>query len=207
VGADLPLPREASSVGTGRLPLVSMALCALACLLMLLPPAVHERLYFDHRLLRGGDVVGLVSGHWIHADGGHLAWNVAALSILAAVIERHSRRLLLHSLAVGTACVDLLLLSPLSAIQRYCGLSGLLNTLLGVALYLCWRETRSAMVPLMGAACLAKIALESLTGHSLFTDISWPPFPAAHLAGMAGAALVLACRRQPREGTLPITRT
>lgn len=173
-----------------RFPLVTLALCALACLLMLLPPALHQRLYFDHRLLREGDFLGLVTGHWIHADSGHLAWNVAALSILAAVIERRSRRLLLGSLVVGTVCVDLLLLSPVSDIQRYCGLSGVLNTLTGVALFMCWRETRSAVVPLLGAACLAKIALESHTGHSLFTDITWPPFAPAHLAGMAGAALL-----------------
>jgi hypothetical protein len=91
--------------------------------------------------------------------------------------------------------VDLLLISPLSDIQRYCGLSGLLNTLMGVALYLCWRETRSLLAPLLGLACLAKIALETYTGHSLVTDITWPPFAPAHLAGMAGAALVLVKRK------------
>ena len=187
-----------------RYPLVTLALCALPCLLMLLPPAVHERLYFDHRLLSRGELLGLVTGHWVHADTGHLAWNVAALAILAAVIERRSRRLLLWSIAIGTACVDLLLLSPAGDIQRYCGLSGVLNTLTGVALWLCWRETRSPAVPLLAIACLAKIALESATGHSLFTDISWPHFPAAHLAGMAGAALLLGALRW-REGDVPAT--
>ncbi len=174
-----------------RIPLLSLCLTAASCLLMLLPPELHALLYFDRQQLAAGHPLGLVTGHWIHADWQHLAWNAAALLILAGAIERHSRRLLVASIAAGTLAVDALLLSPFCELVRYCGLSGLLNTLLGVALYLLWRETRSPVVPLVGAAALAKIALELQSGQSVFTDISWPPFAAAHLAGMTGAALLL----------------
>ena len=159
---------------------------------MLLPSAAHEVLYFDYRVLAGGNWLGLISGHWIHADAPHLAWNVSALAVLAALIEARSRRLLACSIIVGMACVDLLLLSPLSELQRYCGLSGLLNTLLGVVLYLFWRETRSRLVITVGILCLAKIALEMYFGQSVFTDITWPPFVMAHLAGMLAAPLAVA---------------
>ena len=178
-----------------RMPLLSLCLTAASCLLMLLPPELHALLYFDRQQLAAGHSLGLVTGHWIHADWQHLAWNAAALPMLAGVIERHSRRLLVASIAAGTLAVDALLLSPFCELVRYCGLSGLLNTLLGVALYLLWRETRSPVVPLVGAAALAKIALELQSGQSVFTDISWPPFAAAHLAGMTGAALLLAYLR------------
>lgn len=191
-------------VGAGaRIPLLSLALGLLACLPMLLPPAVQELLYFDRSLLARGNPAGLVAGHWLHAGLEHLAWNVAALVILAALLERHSRRLLVVTVCVGMLAVDALLVSPLCDLQRYCGLSGLLNTLLGVALYLQWRESRSPLVVLIAAACLAKIALEVYSGQSLFTDIDWPPFAAAHLAGITGAALVVVCLRAARSAAVP----
>ncbi len=182
-----------------RAPLLALALGVAACLPALLPPAVRELLYFDRSLLAGGNPAGLVTGHWLHAGLEHLAWNVAALVILAALLERYSRRLLLATLCVGTLAVDALLLSPWCELQRYCGLSGLLNSLLGVVLYLRWRETHSPLVALITVACLAKIALEIHSGHSLFTNIDWPPFAAAHLAGITGAALVVACLRSVRD--------
>jgi rhomboid family GlyGly-CTERM serine protease len=174
-----------------QIPYISLLLSALAGALMLLPQEVHNRLYFDYHLLSQGHLWGLVSGHWIHADIQHLIWNVAALAILATIIETRSRRLLLWSIVIGTACVDILLMSPISELQRYCGLSGLLNTLLGVALYVYWRETRSTAVIVVGILSVAKIALEMYSGHSVFTDISWPPFTTAHLAGILGAPIVI----------------
>ena len=174
-----------------KFPFISLLLSAIAYGLMLLPQEVHDRLYFDTQILSQGHLWGLVSGHWIHADGQHFIWNVTALALLAGIIETRSRRLLLWSIVIGTVCVDLLLLSPASELQRYCGLSGLLNTLLGVALYIYWRETRSQTVIVVGLFCVAKIALEMYSGHSIFTDISWPPFAAAHLAGILGVPVVI----------------
>lgn len=167
---------------------------------MLLPLAVHNGLYFDYHQLYGGRWLGLITGHWMHADFQHLAWNVSALAILGAMIEARSRTLLLRSIVVGTICVDLLLLSPYSDLQRYCGLSGLLNTLLGVALYRFWRETRSLVVVLTAVLSVAKIALEMHSGQAIFTDVAWPPFAMAHLAGITGAPLALMLGAGQRHG-------
>jgi rhomboid family GlyGly-CTERM serine protease len=158
---------------------------------MYLPEALQAQLYFDQSLLANGQLWRLVSGHWLHADIAHLQWNALAFILLASAIELRSRQLLLYSLLAGTLSVDLLLLSPLSSIQRYCGLSGVLNTLLGVTLYLYWRETRSPIVLLVGLCSILKIVIEINSGQSVFTDISWPPFPLAHLAGLLGTPLAL----------------
>ena len=183
-----------------RIPIITLLLCCLAGGLMLLPPDAHNALYFNHDSLYSGRFLGLVTGHWMHADLQHLAWNVSALAILGALIEARSRTLLLWSILVGMLSVDLLLLSPFSELQRYCGLSGLLNTLLGVALYLLWRETRSAMVALTALLCMGKIALEMYSGQSIFTHLTWPPFAIAHLAGILGTPLaVLPVARLRRE--------
>lgn len=172
-------------------PLLTPLLGLMAVLLAQLSPAAHEALYFNIERLAGGEWHGLVSGHWIHADTQHLLWNVSALVLLGAIIEAYSRRLLAISLLVGTLFVDLLLVSPLADVTRYCGLSGLLNTLLGVALYLFWRRTHSQTVVLVGALSLLKIAIEIILSQSLFTNTSWPPFALAHLAGMAGVPVAL----------------
>jgi rhomboid family GlyGly-CTERM serine protease len=186
---------------TRQIPVLTLLLSALACLLMCLPLTAHELLYFDYQRLLEGQWWKAVSGHWIHADASHLLWNVVALGVLAAIIERRSRALLLWSLAIGCVFVDILLFSPLSSLQRYCGLSGILNTLLGVVLYLYWRETRSPLVLVTGLLCVGKIALEIVSGESVFTDISWPPFAMAHLAGLVAAPVVLwICQRKDYAG-------
>lgn len=178
-----------------KLPMLTTALAVLTSLLMFLPETVHQLLYFDHQQLAQGQLWRLLTGHWIHADSGHLIWNVLALVVLSAMIERRSRHLLQLSLGIGIVCVDILLVSPFSTLQLYCGLSGVLNTLLGVALYIYWRETGSSLVILAAILCLAKVALEVGAGQSIFTDISWPPFALAHLAGILGAPVVVWCYR------------
>lgn len=172
-------------------PFLTLALCLLAALLMVLPEPISEMLYFDHQQLSSGNLWSLVTGHWMHADGQHLMWNLLGLAILGIMIERHSRMMLLLSLGMGMLAVNLLLLSPFSELQRYCGLSGVLNTLLGVALYCRWRETGSIIVPIVGALSIAKIFVEIQTGTNLFTDISWPPYPLAHLAGLLATPATL----------------
>ena len=174
-----------------QIPFITLLLALLAGALMLLPAAQKAHLYVDLDAIEQGHFLGLLSGHWMHADFEHLVWNVAAFAILGSLLERHSRTLLLSSLAIGTLAIDVLLLSPLSDIQRYCGLSGVLNTLLGVALYLNWRQTRSALVVMIGFLSILKILIELGSGQSVFTDISWPPFPLAHLAGLLATPVVI----------------
>lgn len=172
-----------------NLPVFSALLGIFASLVMLLPQSVHNVLYFDHAQFSVGSYLGVISGHWVHADWEHLGWNVLALVILAAIIEYRSRRLLLSSIFAGMLIVDLLLFSPLSSIQRYCGLSGMLNTMLGIVLICYWRETRSVLIPAFGLLCIAKIVVELHIGSSIITNISWPPYAMAHVAGLLGTPL------------------
>ena len=183
-----------------RIPYLTLLFCSLAGCVGLLPSTAHNVLYFNFDHLLNGRWLGLITGHWVHTDFQHLVWNVSALAILGVIIEVRSRPLLLWSIAVGMLCVDLLLLSPFSDLQRYCGLSGLLNTLLGVALYLLWRESGSRVVVLTAVLCLAKIALEIHSGQSIFTEIAWPPFAKAHLAGIMGAPLAVILGARKRHG-------
>jgi rhomboid family GlyGly-CTERM serine protease len=190
-----------------RIPLLSLLLGAVTLLLMASPPAIHELLYFDTRQLQQGMPLGIITAHWIHADGEHLAWNLGALLLIAPLIEMHSRTLLWSSLLAGTVCVDLLLISPWSDLQRYCGLSGVLNTLFGTLLYLYWRRTRSPVVVIVSFLAVVKIALEVISGQALFTDFGWPPFAIAHLAGILATPLAIwcACHLKSRQCRMATT--
>lgn len=174
-----------------KIPLLTLLLTLCASLLMLFPQSIQEWLYFDHSLVAAGNWWLLISGHWIHVDSEHLVWNIAAFVVLASIIEARSKSLLVVSLLAGMICIDLLLFSPFNSVQRYCGLSGVLNTLMGTVIYIYWVETGSKATLLAMLLCLAKIAVEINTGQSIFTNSSWPPYAIAHLAGMLAAPFAI----------------
>jgi rhomboid family GlyGly-CTERM serine protease len=169
---------------------------ALAILLAVLHVGgVFEPLLLTRDGIAGGELWRLVTGHLVHSDGEHLAWNLATLLVLGCAHEVLSRTsparfclaLAAAGAAVGTA---VLLVTPLAA---YCGLSGVLNTLFVLVLADVWRVTGSRLVMLAGAADLAKIVVEAAAGRALFTATAWPPVPEAHLVGFAvGLAMVFA---------------
>ncbi|MEM1111931.1 MAG: rhombosortase [Pseudomonadota bacterium] len=174
-----------------KTPWLTMALASIAGLLHLLPEAIRSSLYFDKAQLAQGNPLGLFTGHWLHGDGEHLLWNVAGLLVLGGLIEQFSRRHLAVGLVAGTLAVNMLLLAPWLELQRYCGLSGVLNTLLVIALLHLWHTSRSLVIPLIGLLSLGKIFIEMQAGVALFTHTAWPPFAAAHLAGVIGGGIVL----------------
>ncbi len=178
----------------GRLPIVTLLLCLFAEVLLYLPAELHAQLYFERAALQAGGALGLLTGQWIHADAEHLYWNMLALAVLGWIIESHSRRLLVCSLVVGMLSVNALLLSPLCELQRYCGLSGLLNTLLVVAIHLRWQQSRSPLIACIALASVFKLAVELYSGQSLLTHISWAPYAPAHLAGLLGGLVLLRFR-------------
>lgn len=170
---------------------VSLALAILSISLIFFAAEMQALLYFDRDLLRQGQIWRLITGHLVHADRVHLLWNVVALVLLSGVIERASRRLLLFSLLSGVVAVDVLLLSAWSDIDYYCGLSGVLNSVLVVTLWVVWQQSRSHWVSVTAVLCLGKILLEITLNDTVISHISWPPYPLAHLAGAIGGVFTL----------------
>ena len=118
---------------------------ALALVLAIhLVPFDTDILLFGSREIQDGQLWRLLTGHLVHADWNHLAWNALGLAVLGWLIERRSRRLLWLSLLAGTACVNTLLM--FSSLDYYCGLSGVLNAPLVVAQWLEWRASHSRWV-------------------------------------------------------------
>jgi rhomboid family GlyGly-CTERM serine protease len=148
-------------------------------------------LYFSAAGIFDGEAWRIISGHFMHADLQHLLWNCLGLAVLGTLLEFRSRTVLLASLGTGIVVVSALLLTPYAKLDYYCGLSGVLNTLLLVALWLEWKSTRSRLIILITCACIAKVVIEVSQGVSIMTHITWPPYAWSHVAGLIGALPVI----------------
>jgi len=150
-----------------------------------------SQLYFSAASILQGEYWRIISGHFMHADGQHLFWNSLGLIVLGGLLEHRSRTLLLATIAAGIASVSALLLTPYAQLDFYCGLSGVLNSLLLVALWFEWRSTRSLLIPLIACGSIAKVIVEVSQGTSIMTHISWPPFAWSHVAGLFGGLFII----------------
>lgn len=171
-------------------PWLTLTMAALALLLYLGAGPAAPALIFDRVAVTHGQWWRLGTGHLIHCDLSHLGWDVAGLLALGWLFEdRFSRGWFLTIMASGMGAVNAWLWWG-QAPMRYCGLSGLLNTLLAVGLIQQWRTSRSGLVVAVGLAATLKIALECLHDQALFTATAWPSVPQAHAAGLS-AGIVL----------------
>ena len=164
--------------------------------------------FFSAADINRGESWRLLSGHLMHADGQHLLWNCLGLAVLGTIIEKHSRMTLWTALGAGIVSVNVLLLTPFAQLDYYCGLSGVLNTLLLVALWLEWRVSRSWLIIVIGCGSVAKVLAEVSLGASIVTHISWPPYAWSHVAGMIGGLIaILVIQLLQDSGVKQLTRT
>jgi len=150
-------------------------------------------LYFSAADIARGETWRIVTGHFVHADPEHLWWNCLGLAVLGMLIEYRSRFLLWATLGAGIASVSALLLTPFSHLEYYCGLSGVLNTLLLASLWLEWQRSRSWLIIAIAGGSIAKAVIEVSLGASIVTSISWPPYAWSHVAGLMGALIIIIC--------------
>jgi rhomboid family GlyGly-CTERM serine protease len=175
-----------------RMPILTVSLVmALIGLYWLAPD--RTLLYFSAQEITRGETWRLLTGHFMHADPEHLMWNGLGLAILGMLIEQYSRTMLWAALGAGIICVNVLLLSPFAQLDYYCGLSGVLNTLLLVALWLEWQATRSWLILAIAGGSIAKSVIEVSLGESIMTHISWPPYAWSHVAGLVGGLITVWC--------------
>ena len=173
-----------------KLPWLTLFLgLGVGALFLISGPAPEAWLY-DRAAIANGELWRLVTGHLVHSDAAHLAWNLGAFVILGALAETRLglRPLPLLGLLLGAAtAIDLWLWWLEPGMLRYCGLSGLLNGLLAAAAIGLWRRTGSPVFLLLLIGDLAKIGLEAGLGGALLptSGLAWGAVPGAHLAGLA----------------------
>jgi rhomboid family GlyGly-CTERM serine protease len=172
-----------------RTALLTLAALAATWLAGSAPPAW----VFDAGQVAQGEWWRLVTGHWVHSDLEHAAWDIGALALLGALFEHRLGNRMLVVLGVGMVGVDAWLLTSATAPDAYCGLSGILNSLLAAGLLVIGRERPHPVIVLTGLGAAAKILVEMAAGGALFTDTAWPSVPEAHAVGFACGLLCGFC--------------
>lgn len=179
------------SRNTSSLPwLTGLAVLAAAGLWLILGPAPPSLVY-DRAAIIQGEWWRLLTGHLVHSNAEHALWDIAALALIGWVMERQGRLRMTLAVLSGMVAVSAGLWWGLPGLERYCGLSGMLNTLFVIALADLWTVRRHPVIPLIAIGLLLKLAAEITARHSLFVQTLWPSVPEAHLAGCLGALAIL----------------
>lgn len=134
----------------------------------------------------------LLTGHLVHADAMHLAWNVLGILLVWWLFAREYRlRDWLWVLLASTAAIGagFLVLEP--ELGWYVGFSGVLHGAMAAGLVAWLRTERDALTALVALLFAGKLAWEHLHGALPFTSasLSLPVVHAAHTYGAAGGAL------------------
>lgn len=152
----------------------------------------REGIYFNNELWR------LLTGHLMHTDSRHLISNIAGLWILAALYKYNHGKYLLLILLITSLCLSLLLIWYFPLVKRYCGLSGVLNSLFVICLLQVNAHTHSKKIKHMLLSILLLYIIKLIfdqTEHSFhFSNNQWPTLGMAHSLG-AFIGLGLYCIR------------
>lgn len=167
-------------------------------------PGLEQWLVLDRDAVLDGQVWRLVTGHWTHASGEHLLWDVIAFVALGWWVRREGARYYWLALLVGAVTVGAGFLAFEPELPEYRGLSGLCSTFVGVLVYRwgvrAWRERSPLMGPAVALALVtftAKVIYEFHTSGAVFVSAAggMVPVPLAHAIGVvAGAALCMGIR-------------
>ena len=169
----------------------SLLIGGLALALYLIAGPAPELLVYDRTAIAAGEWWRLITGHWVHGDAGHALWDIAALALFGALFEGRLGRGIYWSLALGTVAIDAWLWWAMPELIRYCGLSGIINSLIAAGLWQTWRQTRDPLILWVGVAAVAKIGVEVAAGGALFTHTAWSSVPVVHAVGfVAGLPVV-----------------
>ena len=191
--------------GPWRLPV------SLAAALVLVHLGGHARLpalRYERAAVLDGEVWRLVTGHLVHADLGHLAWNVLGVLIVWGLFARDfTVRQWVVILIASTAATSLgfLLLEP--GLEWYVGFSGVLHGCMAAGLVAWLRSVRDPLTWLVAGLFAAKLAWEHSVGVLPFTggSLSIPVVHEAHTYGAVGgllAATLLSVRTRPSAASL-----
>jgi rhomboid family GlyGly-CTERM serine protease len=164
-------------------------------------------LRYERSAVLAGEAWRLLSGHFVHADLVHLAWNVLGVVIVAFLFARdYSARQWLVILLASTATTNLgfLLLEP--QLEWYVGFSGVLHGLMAAGLVGWLRVSRDAVTWIVMGLFAAKLAWEHFSGPLPFTaeSLELPVIHEAHSYGAIGGGLagLWLTRRTPRPASL-----
>ncbi|MDI3325039.1 rhombosortase [Pontibacterium granulatum] len=175
-----------------RFPFPLKTFCAAICIIFLTKGDLLTLCFDLNAITHQGEWWRLITGHLVHSNSSHLFWDLCAFAAVSCYLERHTPALLLPSWLAGLISVNLLLMSPLSELSYYCGLSGMLFAPLIVALFQFQKQIGGLIGYLPLLVTGAKLGRELISSKYFLVQSEWAPYPEAHLAGLMGGLLLMA---------------
>ncbi|MFN8604464.1 MAG: rhombosortase [Candidatus Binatia bacterium] len=170
-------------------------------------PAVTGVLRYERTAIQDGQWWRLATGHLVHADGAHLAWNLAGAALVGWLFAgEYTWRAWCAIALASVAAIDagFLVLQP--GLEWYVGLSGVLHGCMAAGLAAWLARRRDPLVVAIAVVFAAKLAWEQWHGALPFTagTLDVPVVVEAHgygaIGGLAAAAALGFGRR--RRATL-----
>jgi len=174
-------------------------------LIYLIPVADLTSWRYDRGAILSGQLWRLLTGHLVHGDLHHLAWNVLGVLIVGVLFAGdYTTPQWVVILTASTAAIDLGFLTLQPQLEWYVGFSGVLHGAMAAGLVRWLRRGEGALTWLVGAIFLAKLGWEHVMGPLPFTasGLSLPVVHEAHSYGAIGgavAALLIEARSARRR--------
>jgi rhomboid family GlyGly-CTERM serine protease len=146
-------------------------------------------LRYERAAIMAGEAWRLVSAHFIHVDGVHLAWNVAGLALVSWLFAREfevTGWLAILAVSTITTSLGFLLFEP--QLEWYVGFSGALHGLMAAGLCAWLLRSRDSLTALVAGLFVLKLGWEHFAGALPFTaaTLTVPVIHAAHSYGAIG---------------------
>ena len=182
------------------------AVVALVTGLWLAGPEVTAALRYERAAVLDGQWWRLVTGHLVHADAAHLAWNLAGAALVWWLFGAEYGRLeWLVIVLASAAAIDIAFLGWMPGLDWYVGLSGVLHGCMAAGLAAWLARARDPLVLLVAILFGAKLVFEHWQGPLPFTagTLALPVIVEAHSYGaIGGLAAALAVRARRRRAQL-----
>ena len=182
------------------------AVVALVTGLWLAGPEVTAALRYERAAVLDGQWWRLVTGHLVHADAAHLAWNLAGAALVWWLFGAEYGRLeWLVIVLASAAAIDIAFLGWMPGLDWYVGLSGVLHGCMAAGLAAWLARARDPLVLLVAILFAAKLVFEHWQGPLPFTagTLALPVIVEEHSYGaIGGLAAALAVRARRRHAQL-----
>jgi len=157
-------------------------------------PAWADMLAYDRAAILRGAVWHLWSGHLVHFSAGHLGWDLLAVTLAGAWIERAQFRGGRWLWVLAPPMISLILLIGEPELERYGGLSAMATA---AVVFACLGELRRPEACrsfwwVILALVVLKVGWEFATGETIFTHFDGSSVRTVPLSHAAGAVVALA---------------
>jgi len=188
--------------------LLPIAICVTLLALQAGGHRTVQALRYERRAVLSGEAWRLATGHFVHADAAHLAWNVLGVVLVWWLFAaEYSLLEWCLILLASTVAIDLGFLYAMPELEWYVGFSGVLHGLMAAGLLSWLVRVRDPLTLSVTVLFAAKLAWEHLVGPLPFTaaSIHLPVIHEAHSYGAIGgavAAITLLSIRRRRPTSL-----